>query len=55
MSKKIHCYGAIEHYRRPVCGGKTGMNACVSRMKFKHIKKELQCRACAATRWARFL
>jgi hypothetical protein len=53
--KKVHCYGAIKHFRRPVCGAKLGLDDCVSRMEFRHVKKELRCRACASTKWARFL
>lgn len=52
---KIHCYGAIEHYRKPVCGKKLPYERCVSRTEFAHVSEARRCKACAATRWARFM
>lgn len=52
---KVHCYGAIEHYRQPVCGSKQPYERCVSRMEFRSVDAAHRCKRCAATKWARFL
>lgn len=51
----IHCADINRYEIRPVCGKKLPPWRCLSRQDFKDFPSDKKCKACANTKYARFI
>jgi len=54
-SATIHCRGIEQHKDRPMCGKRAPGERTVSRHEFKQVSSQARCKACARTRYARYM